>query len=336
MAVPELAGSGESSGRAHRGSMAVMMRTAAAAALLLMAAAAVIALASSPESLAASVEVVSKAVAPAVATEAPEPKIALAPVVKSAPAPAVPVKAAAATQPSLKAAPIAVKLTTKQPAVEVVPAVVPAAVPAVVPAVVAVPAAAQVAVPVVAAVPVAAAAAATPAATEAAAAVAAPLPKASISSMVKEIKALQAQEAQTSHARAAALAKALAHKPGKSSPDDGGERSWRKQKSQYERAALKDIEKGQKMDTAKEKHLDLQGQAAKMFAKYDKQAEDLMGTKELHQLTNRSMEHDALIALRKANQQLRQVEATERKEAHARHKQTQDKAVAKTQAKGPI
>jgi len=337
----------EGRGSAHRGasSTAVVLRITVAAALLLVAAAAVIALASSagepqgrsfsatgaalrlaPDALAENAVAISKAVVPVgTAVEAPNmPKIALAPVVKTVPAHAAPVDAAAATQASLKAAPVAEKLKTKPAVVEAVTpqaAAVPALVPAVVPAV----------AKKVFALP----------AKEAAAAAAAPLPTASITSMVKEIKTLQAKEAQTSQARAAALAKALAHKPGHAAHDDGGERSWREQKSQYERAALKDIEKGQKMDTEKEKHLDLQGQAAKMFEKYHQQAEDLMGTKELHQLNNQSMvaetkrskqEHDALIALRQANAQLRQVEAAERKEAHARHNQAQAKAVASTQA----
>jgi len=161
-------------------------------------------------------------------------------------------------------------------------------------------------------------------------------PEASIPKMVDEIKTLQAEQAKESQDRRSALMKALASKDG----GNGSERAWRVQKSQYEAAALKDIEKGQAMSTSKETHMALHGEAAKMFAKYDKQAEDLMGLRELHHLVNettvaeakRSQEEKrALVALRAANKELRNVETSERKQQHLRHQEKQDEAETSTQ-----
>ena len=148
------------------------------------------------------------------------------------------------------------------------------------------------------------------------------------SDLEREVQELQKAETKHFDSRAASVTSAVT-----SATTDGNKAGikavkWKSSKDQYEQAAYKDI-----MDEEKQRIADsITDEGAKMFQQYEKKAQSLMGTEELHKLQNstevaerlRSMrEKSALIALKSANAALQKVEAaqTEAREEEDRKKQ---------------
>jgi len=148
------------------------------------------------------------------------------------------------------------------------------------------------------------------------------------SDLEREVQELQKAETKHFDSRAASVASAVTSATTDSNKAGIKAVKWKSSKDQYEQAAYKDI-----MDEEKERIADsITDEGAKMFQQYEKKAQSLMGTDELHKLQNstevaeklRSMrEKSALIALKSANAALQKVEAaqTEAREEEDRKKQ---------------
>ncbi len=157
--------------------------------------------------------------------------------------------------------------------------------------------------------------------------------------LTREIKELERQEAKHFEARHKALEAAVKATSNCPPTDTACQQAaehvnWKMAKDQYEQAAMQDI-----MKQEKDKKDESAGMA--MFEGYSKLADALSGVPQLKSLYNETgleeksraqKEHDALKALKTADQELRQLEDAQSKLRHAEQEKKQATADAKAAA----